>query len=318
MPLPILRSLKTAQPLRLWSLMAASVLTGALTASCGGSDASSSARVNLDKTNMLPAAQKANDSFVLFDLAMFAGNYVLWGNDWFDSGKAYKCLNGDALSGTVTLTTSRSGKGFLPNDVLTVTYDNCQQDETDPARTTGRLDLTVLAINGDPSSQAIGQPWSYTAKVRYSQLTMLSPDQRSVIDGEIQVTESSPGVINADLDARITTHLETSSMRLTEDADIHTYSKVNGTLLSEYTNNNAWTATINTELNSTALAGTLSFATLEPFKGVLGNPFPTSGLGRIDASAQQQLQMRAKPSGVEGTLSTPQTTESFFVDWTHF
>jgi hypothetical protein len=36
--------------------------------------------VALETANMLPAAQKANDSFVLFDRALFAGDYMLWGN----------------------------------------------------------------------------------------------------------------------------------------------------------------------------------------------------------------------------------------------
>lgn len=34
----------------------------------------------LETANMLPAAQKANNSFVLFDRALFAGDYMLWGN----------------------------------------------------------------------------------------------------------------------------------------------------------------------------------------------------------------------------------------------
>lgn len=310
--------LKGTNPLRLWSLMVASVLTGALTASCGGGETTSAAHVSLDKANMLPAAQKANDSFVLFDLAIFAGDYMLWGNDWFESGKAYACVKDDANSGTVTFTASRTGGAFQVDDVLTVNYDNCQQDESDPARTTGRLALRVLAISGNPASEVLGQPWSYKANVQYKQLTVLSPRARSVIDGEMQVTESSPGIINTDFDERITTRLETSSMRLTEDADTHTYSKVSGTLISDYTGDHTWTATISTELSSTALAGTLSFATLEPFKGVLGNPFPSAGLARIDAGAQQQLQLRAKPLGVEGTLSTQQATEAFFIEWANF
>jgi hypothetical protein len=312
---------QAANPLHLWRLIAGSVLAGALTASCGGGGTEPSSpdtAVTLEKANMLPTAQEANDSFVLFDLAMFAGDYMLWGNDWFDNGVAYQCLKDDAASGTVTFTTSSAGSVFQVGDVMTVRYDNCQQDADDPTRTTGSLELQVLAITGDPTSAEIGQPWSYKANVVYKQLTLLSPNERSVVDGEMQVTESSPGVINADLEKRITTRFETASMRLAEDADTHTYSQASGTLLSEYTADNVWTATINTELSSTALAGKLSFVTVEPFKGVLGNSFPSAGLGRIDGGAQQQLLLRAKASGVEGTLTTPQANESFFIDWTNF
>lgn len=312
---------QTTGPLRLCGLIAGGVLAGVLTASCGGGGTEPPAPVagvTLEKANMLPTAQKANDSFLLFDLAMFAGDYMLWGNNWFDSGVAYECLTDDAKSGTVTFTTNSTEDTFKAGDTLSVKYDNCQQDADDPARTTGSLELRVLAVTGDPTSEVIGQPWSYKATVQYKQLTVWSPDERSVIDGEMQVTESSPGVLNADLEERVTTAFETASMRLTEDADTHTYSQASGSLLSEYTADNVWTATISTQLSSTTLAGNLGFVTVEPFKGVLGNPFPSAGLGRIDAGAQQQLQLRAMPKGVDATLTTPKTKESFFVDWTSF
>jgi hypothetical protein len=107
-------------------------------------------------------------------------------------------------------------------------------------------------------------------------------------------------------------------MRLTEDADTHLYTKASGTLLSNHTPEDNWTATINTELESSTLAGRLSFTTLEPFSGTLGNPFPTQGLGRINGAESQQLNLRAQPLGVQGELATAQTKENFFIDWAKY
>lgn len=293
-----------------------SVTAAVLLSACGGS--SGIAPVQLEKANMEFAAHKANDSFVLFDLAIFAGDYMLWGNDWFDNGKVYQCVTDDAKSGTVSFTSSRHGGVFRAGDVLTVKYDNCQQDKTDPARTTGSLVLQVLAVTGDPASLELNKPWSYQAKVSYQALTVLSPNERSVVDGEMQVTESSAGILNADLDERITTTFETTSMRLTEDADTHLYTKASGTLLSNHTAEDNWTATIHTELESSTLAGRLSFTTLEPFSGALGNPFPSQGLGRINGAESQQLNLRAQARGVQGELTTPQAKENFFIDWAKY
>lgn len=312
---------RAANTLRLCSLIAGSVMAGVLTASCGGGGTEPPAPVTgltLEKANMLSTAQKANDSFLLFDLAIFAGDYMLWGNNWFDSGVAYECLADDAKSGTVTFTTNSTGDTFKAGDTLSVKYDNCQQDADDPARTIGSLELRVLAVTGDPTSEVIGQPWSYKATVLYKQLTVLSPNERSVIDGEMQVTEGSPGILNADMDERVTTQFTSSVMRLTEDADTHTYSQASGSLLSEYTADNVWTATISTQLSSTTLAGNLGFVTVEPFKGELGNPFPSAGLGRIDGGAEQQIELRAKAEGVDGTLTTPKAKELFSIPWTNF
>lgn len=303
----------TRQNLTLVSLSASALV---LLSACGGSD--SRAPVQLDKANMEFAARKANDSFVLFDLAIFAGDYMLWGNDWFENGKAYRCQADDAQSGTVSFTSNRPGGVFQAGDVLTVKYDNCQQDKSDPARSTGSLVLHVLAVTGDPASTELNKPWSYQAKVQFQALTVLSPNERSVVDGEMLVTERSDGVLNADLDERITTAFETTSMRLSEDADTHLYTKASGTLLSNYTAEDNWTATINTELESSTLSGRLSFSTVEPFGGQLGNPFPSQGVGRINGAESQQLKLRAQPLGVQGELTTSQAKENFFIDWANY
>ncbi|MBS3996133.1 MAG: hypothetical protein KGZ67_02160 [Hydrogenophaga sp.] len=317
----IKREKGTDSPRRSWGFIAGSVLAGVLTASCGGGDRTGEpppTGVILDKANMLSIAHKANDSFVMFDLAMFASDFILWGNDWFDSGTAYQCLDDDENSGSVTFTTNSTTDAFQAGDVLTISYDDCQTEEDDPTRISGDMELRVQSVTGDATSLEIGQPWTYKLTVLYDKFTLLSPSERIVIEGKMKITESSPGVINTDLDEHITTHFESTSMRLTEDADTHTYSNAAGTLVSEHTAEGLWTATINTELISTTLAGKLSFVTMEPFKGVLDDPFPTRGLGRIDAGLEQQLQLRAQPTGVDATLITPRFRESFFINWTNF
>lgn len=305
-----------------WHTAGLCLLAGALATACGGGGDSvtttAAPALVFEKANMESVARKANDSFALFDLAIFAGDYMLWGNDWFTSGKAYRCQADDPNSGSVIFTSSRPGGRFQAGDTLTVQYSNCQQDAQDPERTTGKLVLKILAVSGDPASEEIGQPWSYQANVQYLGLTMQSPDERTVIDGEIKVTESSPGILNEDLDERITTSFETASIRLTEDADVHEYSQASGTLLSNHTPDNSWTATIGTTLTSTALNGKLSFTTQTQFEGALGNPFPTKGSGRIQAANLQQINLLAKPTGVQGTLSTPQAAENFFIEWAKF
>lgn len=311
----------TPNPRGIWHTTGLCVLAGALVTACGGSDSTSPATVApmiFEKANMESVAKKVNDSFVLFDLAIFAGDYMLAGNDWFINNKVYQCQTDDAKSGSVIFTSTRPGGVFQAGDTLTVQYNNCQQDAQDPDRTTGKLVLRILAVSGDPASEEVGKPWSYQANVQYLGLTVLSPNERTVIDGDIKVTESSPGILNADLDERITTRFDTASIRLTEDADLHEYTQASGTLLSNHTEENTWAATISTTLVSTALNGTLSFSTQTLFEGVLDNPFPAKGSGRIQGANQQQINLLAQPTGVEGTLVTPQATEKFFIDWAKF
>lgn len=313
------RDARAPGPLCSWRIPAACVLAATLTAACGGGGTAATEPVVLDKANMQPAARKANDSFVLFELATAPRVFMLSSIAWFESGKPYQCLTDDAQSGTTTYTTSRPGQELQTGDTLTVKFDNCVLDADDPsARMSGAWVLTVRNITGDSASGVIGQPWSYQVLMQYQNLNMLSLTERTMVDGEMLVTESSPGIVNADFHEHVTTTFQTAVMRLTEDADTHTYTQASGTLVSDFTPEETWSATISTELDSTALAGRLSFATVETFKGTLGNPIPAQGQGRIGTGQPQQLLLRAQATGVEGTLTTPQAAESFFIDWANF
>lgn len=264
------------------------------------------------------AARKGNDSFVLFDLAEYAGNFMLWGNDWFVSGTTYYCQAKDKLSGTMKLTSSRPKGSFQAGDVMTVEYDNCQEDPEDPSRMSGRVSLRVQAVTGDPATEALQKAWSYQALAEYKDFRIVSQSGISVVNGQMQINESSPGLINANGDESITTSFKTESITMTEDADVHQYRLAQGTVLKNYTAADDWEATISTELHSSDLQGALRISTVTPWKGALGNPFPSAGTGRMEGATGNSIEFTAQPTQVQGRLSTPQGVNSFAIPWTAF
>lgn len=314
--------------LRPWRLVATCVVVGALTTACGGGDATTpTVAATLEKANMVPAAQKANDGFLLFDVAQLASAHFGFGNDWFDNGEAYTCSalfsdsEADNTSGTVTFISSRPGGDLQVGDTLTVAYNNCLMDPEEEFRLNGMLTLKVNSTY-EPILKELGLPWSYKVTTRFDNFTMFSLDERAVIDGEMVVTESSSGFINDEgdeMDERFTTSFETANIVLSEDADTHAYTHSNGTLVKNKAADGNWTATINSDLNSNTFTGTINFATVEPFRGMLDSSTPSEGLGRIKLAQQpQQLLLRAQPTGVQGALTHGQSTESFLLDWPTF
>ena len=228
------------------------------------------------------------------------------------------CEPDNPLSGTVTFTTNRAEGAFQPGDYLSIQYDNCQLDSEGAERTKGGLMMKLLSMSGDPTSMEVGKAWSYQVTMQYQGFTVMSAGGRSSVDGELLVTKSSPGPYNEDLDEHITTHFETTSVRLTEDADVHEYTQANGTLMSNFTPENTWVANLQTKLRSTVFKGHMAFATQTPFEGSLGNMLPQQGRGRITGAEDQWIDIVALPAGVQGNLKTPYTQDSFFIDWSEF
>lgn len=278
----------------------------------------SDAWVTFTADKMQAIAKKGNDSFVLFDLAEYAGNFMLWGNDWFVSGTTYYCQAKDKLSGTMKLTSSRPKGSFQAGDVLTVEYDNCQEDPEDPSRMSGRVSLRIQAVTGDPATEVLQQAWSYQALAEYTDFRVVSQNGISVVNGQMQINESSPGLINDDGDESITTSFKTQSINLTEDADVHQHRLAQGTVLKNYTAADDWEATISTELHSSDLQGALRISTVTPWKGSLGNPFPSAGTGRMEGATGNRIEFTAQPTQVQGRLSTPQGVNSFAIPWAAF
>ena len=250
--------------------------------------------IAIGKENALAIAKATNDTFDLFDLTEFADLFVEnRHSSWYASGKTYQCIFGDTNSGTWTPTAPGVGLVPLATDLITVVYNNCQQDPMLSDRLNGTLVIQLTSVSGNPASFTKNSPWSYGADVTFKKLEVTTTARHHVIDGQISIQIGARGLGTqqyADInDLKITS----PNIHIKKDADTHEFSNVTMMITQDHTVSiPTFQATVNANLTSSTLNGRIDIQTITPFLGSGATDYPSNGYAKILGAAGTSLDFR--------------------------